>query len=112
MGNDGEEHPDRGRRAWYDEQVPPFALWVAGSDELVDGQRLLRRFARNREPHVRVVHSKVIPEYEHLDVLWAMDAVDKVGKEVRETLWKTAPASARGICRVPWECEGIEAWTG
>ncbi|KAI4120934.1 MAG: hypothetical protein LQ338_006666, partial [Usnochroma carphineum] len=26
----------RGRNAWYDEQVPPFALWVAGSDELVD----------------------------------------------------------------------------
>ena len=65
---------ERGRRAWYDEQVPPFALWVAGSDELVDGRRLLRRFERNREPHVRVVHSKIIEEYEHLDVLWAMDS--------------------------------------
>ncbi|KAI9829918.1 MAG: hypothetical protein M1826_005340 [Phylliscum demangeonii] len=78
--------------AWYDERVPPFALWVAGSDDLVDGRKLLRRFERGREPHVRVVHSKVIPEYEHLDVIWAMDSVEKVGKEVRDVIWKTLPA--------------------
>lgn len=111
-GSDGEEHPDRGSKAWYDEQVPPFALWVAGSDELVDGRRLLRRFARGREPHVRIVHSKVIDEYEHLDVLWAIDSVDKVAKEVREVLWKTAPAGARERCRTPTDCERIEMWKG
>lgn len=98
---------DRGIRAWYDEQVPPFALWVAGSDKLVDGRRLLRRFERGREPHVRVVHSKVIEEYEHLDVLWAIDSLDKVGKEVREVLWKTVPGQAREICRVPRGCEDL-----
>ncbi|KIW19711.1 hypothetical protein PV08_00285 [Exophiala spinifera] len=90
---------DRGRTAWYDKHVPPFALWVAGSDDLVDGRRLLRRFERGREPHVDVVHSKVIEEYEHLDVLWAMDAAEQVGKEVREVLWKTMPEDARGTCR-------------
>ncbi|KAK5230896.1 hypothetical protein LTR72_000076 [Exophiala xenobiotica] len=90
---------DRGRTAWYDEHVPPIALWVAGSDNLVDGRRLLRRFERGREPHVNVVHSKVIEEYEHLDVLWAIDAVEQVGKEVREVLWKTMPEDARSICR-------------
>jgi pimeloyl-ACP methyl ester carboxylesterase len=88
-----------GHTAWYDEHVPPFALWITGSDELVDGRRLLRRFARGREPHVKVVHSKVIEEYEHLDVLWAMDAVEQVGKEVREVLWKTMPETARATCR-------------
>ncbi|KAH0832747.1 hypothetical protein AYO21_00348 [Fonsecaea monophora] len=94
--SDGE---DRGRTAWYDEHVPPLALWVAGSDDLVDGRRLLRRFARGREPFVQVVHSKVIEEYEHLDVLWAMDAVEQVGNEVREVLWKTMPEEARRVCR-------------
>ncbi|KAL6720836.1 hypothetical protein ACLMJK_002761 [Lecanora helva] len=108
----GHDSPERGRRAWYDEQVPPFALWVAGSDELVDGRRLLRRFARNREPHVRVVHSKIIEEYEHLDVLWAMNAIDEVGKEVREVLWRTVPANVRESCRVPKGCEGIVPWDG
>src|SRR6516165_4310569 len=74
--------------AWYGPGVPPFALWVCGSDELIDGRRLLRRFARGREPHVRVVHARVIEEYEHLDVLWAIDAIEKVGKEVKEVMWR------------------------
>lgn len=102
----------RGQNAWYDERVPPFALWVAGSDELVDGRRLLRRFERGREPHVRVVHSKIIEEYEHLDVLWAMDSIDKVAKEVREVVWKTASAGVRDVCRVPKGCENVDIWTG
>lgn len=103
-------HPDRGRKAWFDEHVPPFALWVAGSDDLVDGRRLLRRFERGREPHVRVVHSKIIEEYEHLDVLWAIDSVEKVANEVREVLWQTVPENLRVRCRVPKECEGVGVW--
>ena len=110
QSNPAQPHPDRGRKAWFDEHVPPFALWVAGSDELVDGRRLLRRFERGREPHVRVVHSKIIPEYEHLDVLWAIDSVEKVANEVREVLWKTAPKDLRSRCRVPKGCERVGVW--
>ncbi|KAL8714448.1 MAG: hypothetical protein Q9220_001781 [cf. Caloplaca sp. 1 TL-2023] len=100
----------KGRFAWYDHHVPPFALWVAGNDALVDGRRLLRRFERGREPHVRVVHQKVIEEYEHLDVIWAMDMIDKVGREVKEVIWKTAPLEARKSCRVPHGCEDIDVF--
>jgi pimeloyl-ACP methyl ester carboxylesterase len=96
---DSSDGEDKGNTAWYDEQAPPMAFWVAGSDELVDGRRLLRRFARGREPFVRVVHQRVIEEYEHLDVLWAMDAVEKVGMEVRKVLWDTMPEEARKVCR-------------
>ncbi|KAF1949430.1 alpha/beta-hydrolase [Byssothecium circinans] len=99
---------DRSKYAWYGPKTPPFALWVCGSDALVDGRRLLRRFERNREPYVDVVHSKIIEGYEHLDVIWAMDSIEKVGKEVREVLWKTAGEEARKVCRVPKGCEGIE----
>ncbi|KAI9750374.1 MAG: hypothetical protein M4579_006498 [Chaenotheca gracillima] len=102
---------DRGASAWYDRQAPPFAMWVAGSDDLVDGRRLLRRFERGREPFVNVVHAKVIEEYEHLDVIWAMDMIEKVGKEVRDVIWKTAPESAREKYRVPAGCEKVESWT-
>ncbi|KAI0486274.1 Alpha/Beta hydrolase protein [Xylaria cf. heliscus] len=98
----------KGVTAWYNEKAPPFALWVAGNDNLVNGERLLRRFERGREPHVKVVHSKVIPEYEHLDVIWAMDAVSQVFEEVREVLWKTC--YARDQCRVPTGCEFVPAW--
>ncbi|KAF6818575.1 ab-hydrolase associated [Colletotrichum sojae] len=106
-----DEHSRRpkGSTAWYNEQAPPFALWVAGNDDLVDGKKLLRRFERGREPHVKVVHSKVIPEYEHLDVIWAMDAPEQVFKEVREVLWKTC--DAREKCRVPKGCEDVARWT-
>ena len=109
---DDEEEGDneglsRGQTAWYDEQVPPFALWVCGSDQLVDGKRLLRRLERGHEPFVKLVHSKVIEEYEHLDVLWAMDSIEKVGKEVRDVVWKTAAQEARALCRIPKGCENI-----
>ncbi|KAF2636345.1 alpha/beta-hydrolase [Massarina eburnea CBS 473.64] len=99
---------DRAKYAWYGPGTPPFALWVGGNDELVDGRRLLRRFERNREPHVDVVHSKVIEGYEHLDVIWAMDAIEKVGKEVREVIWKTASDEVRNMCRVPRGCEDLK----
>lgn len=98
----------KGSRAWYNNQAPPFAFWVCGNDALVDGTKLLRRFDRGREPHVKVVHKKVIEEYEHLDVIWAMDAVDQVFKEIREVLWKTC--NARDMCRVPEGCEDVAAW--
>ncbi|KAL2167232.1 hypothetical protein VTG60DRAFT_1556 [Thermothelomyces hinnuleus] len=98
----------RGSTAWYNHQAPPFALWVCGNDALVDGEKLLRRFEGGREPHVRVVHSKVIPEYEHLDVIWAMDAPEQVFKEVREVLWKTC--DVRDLCRVPKGCEDVKFW--
>lgn len=110
--SEDDDRRSRGRNAWYDDQVPPFALWVAGSDALVDGRRLLRRFDRGREPHVKVVHAKIIEEYEHLDVIWAMDSIDRVAKEIREVVWKTAPASAREVCQVPMECDRVEAWSG
>jgi pimeloyl-ACP methyl ester carboxylesterase len=108
MSTDRPRRMPKGSTAWYNQQVPPFALWVAGNDRLVNGERLLRRFKRGREPYVKVVHSKVIPEYEHLDVIWAMDAVDQVFKEIREVLWKTC--NARDKCRVPTGCESVHAW--
>lgn len=99
----------RGATAWYNERAPPMALWVCGNDELVDGQRLLRRLENGREPHVRLVYSKVIEGYEHLDVLWAMDAVEQVFTEMREVLWKTCDVRER--CVVPTGCERVQAWS-
>ena len=100
----------RSAQAWYSASTPPFALWIAGNDALVDGRRLLRRFERGREPHARLIHTHIIDEYEHLDVLWAMDAVEKVGREVREILWWTVGEEVRKKCRVPEGCEGVGIW--
>lgn len=103
---------NRGRHAWYNEKFPPIALWIAGADQLVDGRRFLRQFERGREPYVEVVHSKIIDEYKHLDMLWAIDSLEKVGKEVLEVIWKTAPKEAKTVCRIPIGCENVEDWEG
>lgn len=92
--------------AWYDSRCPPMAFWVAGKDDLVDGVRLLRRFAKGREPHVDVIHAKVIEEYEHLDVIWAIDAVEKVFGEVKGVLWKCVEDGVKGQVVVP---DGLSA---
>lgn len=52
----------------------------------------------------------MIPEYEHLDVIWAMDAENEVFREVREVLWRTASEKDRARCRVPKGCEEVERW--
>ncbi|KAG9678787.1 alpha/beta-hydrolase, partial [Aureobasidium melanogenum] len=102
---DRDKSEERGKYAWFNEQFPPLAMWVAGNDDLVDGRRLLRRFDRGREPHVNVVHKKIIEGYEHLDVIWAMDVIEKVGKEVKDIIWATASEAARMQCRTPVGCE-------
>ncbi|KAK5131866.1 hypothetical protein LTR08_000533 [Meristemomyces frigidus] len=101
------QHQDRTREkySWYNKQFPPLALWVCGADDLVDGRRLLRRFDRGREPHVRVVHKKIIEGYEHLDIIWAMDSIEKVGKELREVIWRTVDPESQRSCRTPVGCK-------
>ncbi|KAK9320636.1 Alpha/Beta hydrolase protein [Lipomyces orientalis] len=89
---------------WFDSRCPPIALWVAQADSLVDGERLIKRL-ENAEPDVVVVKTNVIPTYEHVDVLWAVDAVDQVGRGVREVLWSTA--FNRENFRCPTECEEL-----
>ena len=72
-----------------------------------DGRRLLRRFDRGREPHVKVVHKKIIEGYEHLDVIWAMDSIEKVGSEVKDIIWKTIPPESRKACEVIDGCHDL-----
>jgi pimeloyl-ACP methyl ester carboxylesterase len=72
---------------WYPENTAPMAFWVAENDELVDGKRLLNRFRRGREPNVMVAHEHVIEGYEHLDVVWSCDVIEKVGWEIRDVIW-------------------------
>lgn len=101
LSTDTEKEDSVPEKTWYDDRAPPFALWIAGSDGLVDGRRLLKRFESGQEPHVNVVHSKVIEEYEHLDVLWALDAIEKVGSEVKAVIWKTVSNNDRDRCQQP-----------
>jgi len=94
---------------WFDSRAPPIAMWVAECDELVDGPRLLRRFQHGREPHVNVVHAEIVEDYEHLDVIWAVDVVDRVGKRVMEVIWDAVDEDVKSqfvvpkSANVPWQ---------
>lgn len=90
---------------WFDERAPPLAMWVAQCDELVDGPRLLRRFQNGREPFANLVHANVIEDYEHLDVIWAVDSIERVGKEVMDVIWKTVDEKTRDQYVIP---KGVE----
>jgi len=76
-------------KPWFQPGTPPLAIWVAGNDDLVDGRKLLNRFRRGREPNVRIVSENVIEGYEHMDVVWSCDVIEKVGWEIRDVIWKT-----------------------
>lgn len=89
---------------WFDERFPKLALWVAGQDQLVDGKRLLQRL-EEKEGKVRVVHKKVLEEYEHLDVVWAMDAVEEIFAEMRTLIWRELEPKLKEGVVVPEGCD-------
>ncbi|KAF3933927.1 hypothetical protein ABW19_dt0205957 [Dactylella cylindrospora] len=100
---------ERRERAWFNESFPPLALWVCGSDKLVDGTKLLNRLERGAEPDVNLVHAKVIPPYEHLDCIWAIDSIQQVGVEVKTCIWRsiTDDIKRQMDLRTPSGCEGV-----
>ncbi|CAL3966224.1 unnamed protein product [Diplocarpon coronariae] len=95
---------------WFDDRCPPVALWVPGADDLCSGAALANRFERGREPAARLLGVTVLEGWGHLDVLWAVDVCDAVGREVRDMMWKTVAREERARWRCPEGCEGIEAW--
>lgn len=107
-GDQGKElssSPPTNGGPWYDGRCPPMAFWVAGNDDLVDGRRLIKRFERGKEPDVDLVHTKVIEGYEHLDVIWALDAPEQVFKELVDVLWKCVDEDIKREVIVP---RGVE----
>jgi hypothetical protein len=74
---------------WYDPQLmPPVSLYVGGRDKLVDGRKLIQRFENVEK--VGVIRSQIDDDYEHLDCLWSMDCIERIGEKVREDIWITA----------------------
>ncbi|KAK9466901.1 Alpha/Beta hydrolase protein [Lipomyces arxii] len=90
--------------SWFDARCPPMAFWIAQKDSLVDGVKLMERI-KTSEPDVVVMRQVVVPEYEHLDVLWAADANERVNNGVKEVLWATAYDRSRFQC--PTGCEDV-----
>src|SRR5271170_2067519 len=77
---------------WYDAKLmPPISLYVGGRDKLVNGRKLIERFEQV-ETDVIVMRSQVDEDYEHLDCLWSMDCIERIGEKVKEDIWISTTA--------------------
>ena len=68
--------------------MPPVALYIGGRDKLVDGRKLIERFEKV-ENDVIVLRKQVDEEFEHLDCIWGIDCIERVGQRVRDDIWYT-----------------------
>ncbi|KAK6202704.1 Alpha/Beta hydrolase protein [Scheffersomyces amazonensis] len=69
--------------AWFDgsDHTVPIILFTGGSDDMVDGDRLITHL-RHYEPKYeegKNLHIFKVPDFSHLDLIWAVDAIDKIG---------------------------------
>lgn len=77
--------PDKAGVKWYDRNFPKLVLVIPTNDMLVDAEKIYERITQV-ETDVTLVETIRVADYSHLDVLWAMDVVDKVCKPVHEII--------------------------
>lgn len=82
-------HHDSKDYPWFDSQFPPLQLVVPGADNMVDPYKLVTRIKEVEAPYMQRVEVTEIPEYSHLDVLWAANAIEKVGFPMLEFITST-----------------------
>lgn len=81
--HDSKDHP------WFDSRFPPLQLVVPGADNMVDPYKLVTRIKEVEAPYMQRVEVTEIAEYSHLDVLWAANAIEKVGFPMLEFITST-----------------------
>ncbi|CAB4252524.1 similar to Saccharomyces cerevisiae YLR020C YEH2 Steryl ester hydrolase, catalyzes steryl ester hydrolysis at the plasma membrane [Maudiozyma barnettii] len=59
---------------------PQIMLFIPKQDRLVDGERLINHFVNYEDNSVYKIW--YIDEYSHLDVLWAYDVIERIGKPI------------------------------
>lgn len=77
---------DESAERWFDSDTfPPLGLFVPGRDTLVDPNALVTRLSSYEQFKIMKVFD--LPSYSHLDVLWAADVIEKIGKPLNEFIW-------------------------
>ena len=72
---------------WFDrEKFPPLAIFAPGKDNLVNPYALIDRIKRCENLKVFEIH--IIPHYNHLDIVWAIDVLQTVGLPTSHFIWR------------------------
>ncbi|KAG0674082.1 hypothetical protein C6P42_002405 [Pichia californica] len=71
---------------WFNENTPELLLVIGGKDDLVNGDLFINRLMHKEINMKDKWHYVKIPEYSHLDVLWADDIIETIGNSLLEFL--------------------------
>ncbi|KAK5959507.1 sterol esterase PWA37_003468 [Arxiozyma heterogenica] len=66
------------------EFFPRIMLFIPKQDRLVDGEKLINHFINHEDKSLYKIW--YIDEYSHLDVLWAYDVIDRIGKPILDNM--------------------------
>ncbi|KAL8280822.1 hypothetical protein RQP46_006826 [Phenoliferia psychrophenolica] len=75
---------------WFTPSFPPLAIFYGTLDYLVLGRPLVERI-RSNEPDVKLVKAVALENYEHLDMLLGVNAVEDCYLAIREVIEQTRP---------------------
>ncbi|ANB13129.1 Yeh2p [Sugiyamaella lignohabitans] len=94
---------DQSSPRWFDsDTLPPLQLFVPGRDNLVNPFRLVNRLETYENP--RRLEIVDLPNYSHLDVLWAADASTSVADPMSKFIWSCVEDKQQ------WNCPGHSQW--
>jgi len=73
---------------WFPRSFPPHSVYYGNIDYLVLGKPLIQRI-QNHETNMRIVHAVELEGYEHLDMIFGIDAWRTVFPGIKVSFFKS-----------------------
>lgn len=81
------------KKEWFSfnkpDELVPMVAFICGEDYLVDGERLathMRHYERRFYKEGENLDIVLLPDYNHLDVIWSLNTIGRIGKVIHEKL--------------------------
>lgn len=84
------------KKEWFTcdtkEEIVPMSVFIGGEDFLVDGSRFathMKHYERRYYQEGANLEVVELPDYNHLDVIWALNCIGKIGMNINDTIKRT-----------------------